>query len=410
MKNRMHAFMAAVTAWVVVAVITQGSMQNVWATGKTITKSFTVASAKMTVKDTASVSKGSESTIDIKVGNNTGNTGNSIDIRIDEQGNETSGSENVDLSGEVAGISYKDLAMANVEEAVNIRAESSEESDIVGKLYKECAGRILERGAGWTKIETGKVTGWIKNDYLLFGADAKRLADSAVQKVATSKTSCLRVRKEASQDAGIYDLLAEGDTIEVVEDLGDWVSVEFSDGTIGYVSSEYVDIEDWIGKGETIESIKAKEEAERKAKEAASSKSASAKSEGSSPTADTSAVNYAALASASYDDITLLAALIQSESGYECHEGQVAVGNVVMNRLRSGKFGNTIYSVINAKGQFSPAGSGKVAQICAQGPKASCVQAAQEAMAGINYVGGATRFRPVSSGYQGQVIGNHVFW
>ncbi len=402
MKNRMHACMAAVTAWVVVAVITQGSMQNVWATGKTITKSYTVASAKMTVKDTASVSKGSDSTIDIKVGDN---AGSSIDIRIDEQGNET-GSAPVDLSGEIAGISYKDLAMANVEEAVNIRAESSEDSDIVGKLYKECAGKILERGSGWTRIETGEVTGWVKNDYLLFDADARKLADSVVQKVATSKTSCLRVRKEASQDAGIYDLLAEGDTIEVVENLGDWVSVEFSDGTVGYVSSEYVDIEDWIGKGETIESIKAKEEAEKKARAAASSKPAQKSGEASSSEV-TAAGNVAA---ASYDDVTLLASLIQSEAGNECMEGQVAVGNVVMNRLRTGRFGNSLYSVIYAKSQFSPAGSGKVAQICAQGPKASCIQAAQAAMAGTSYVGGATRFRPVSSGYQGQVIGNHVFW
>ena len=102
--------------------------------------------------------------------------------------------------------------------------------------------------------------------------------------------------------------------------------------------------------------------------------------------------------------------LIQSEAGNECFEGQVAVGNVVMNRLRTGKFGGSLYSVIYAKGQFSPAGSGKVAQICAQGPKATCVQAAQAALAGTSYVGAATRFRPVSSGYQGQVIGNHVFW
>ncbi len=408
MKNRMHACMAAVTAWVVVAVITQGSMQDVWATGKTITKSYTVASAKMKVKDTSSTDKGSESSIDIKVGSN---TGNSIDIRIDEEGNET-GSQDVDLSGEVAGISYKDLAMANVEEAVNIRAEATEDSDIVGKLYKECAGRILERGSGWTRIETGKVTGWIKNDYLLFGADAKRLADSAVQKVATSKTSCLRVRKEASQDAGIYDLLAEGDTIEVVDDLGDWVSVEFSDGTIGYVSSEYVDIEDWIGKGETIESIRAKEEAEKKAKEAAkkSSTSKSSSKQKSSDTSSEEATVASNLSAASYDDVTLLASLIQCESGNECFEGQVAVGNVVMNRLRTGRFGNSLYSVIYAKSQFSPAGSGKVAQVCAQGPKSTCVQAAQAALAGQNYVGTATKFRPVSSGYQGQVIGNHVFW
>lgn len=411
MKNRMHAFMAAVTAWVVVAVITQGSMQNVWATtGKTITKSTTVASARMTVKDTSSAGKGSDSSIDIRVGDS---KGNSIDIRIDDD-NRDARSENADLSGEIAGISYRELAMANVEEAVNIRAEASEDSDIVGKLYKECAGRILDsgNGSGWTKIESGKVTGWVKNDYLLFGADAKKLADSAVQKVATSKTSCLRVRKEASQDAGIYDLLAEGDTIEVVDDLGDWVSVEFSDGTVGYVSSEYVDIEDWIGKGETIESIRAKEEAEKKAREAASKgKSAPAKSQDSSSASSSEAATVASnAAAASYDDVTLLASLIQSEAGNEPFEGQVAVGNVVMNRLRTGRFGNSLYSVIYAKSQFSPAGSGKVAQICANGPKATCVQAAQAALAGTSYVGGATRFRPVSSGYQGQVIGNHVFW
>ena len=120
------------------------------------------------------------------------------------------------------------------------------------------------------------------------------------------------------------------------------------------------------------------------------------------------AVNNAAAASC--DDLTLLAALIQSEAGNECMEGQIAVGNVVMNRLRTGRFGNSLYSVIYAKGQFSPAGSGKVAQIYAQGPKATCVAAAQAALAGNSVVGPATRFRPVSSGYQGLVIGNHVFW
>ena len=67
-------------------------------------------------------------------------------------------------------------------------------------------------------------------------------------------------------------------------------------------------------------------------------------------------------------------------------------------------------SVIYAKGQFSPAGSGRVAQICAQGPKSSCVAAAQAALGGASYVGAATKFRPVSSGYEGIVVGNHVFW
>lgn len=397
MKNRMHACLAALMTVVIIAAGTQGGMQSVFAAGKTITKTTTVASAKMTVSDTASNTEGSDK-------------GSTIDIKVGEKSNNSTGSEEeVDLSGEVAGISYEKLAMANVEEAVNIRADSSEDSELVGKLYKECAGEILEKGSGWTKIKTGKVTGWIKNDYLLFGADARKLADSVVEKVATSMTSCLRVRKEPSQDAGIYDLLAEGDTIEVVEELGDWVSVEFGDGTVGYVSSEYVTVSDEIGKGETIESIRAKEEAEKKAKETAKSSKSSNTSSKSSGASDAGTGESNASA-ASYDDVTLLAALIQSEAGNECMEGQVSVGSVVMNRLRTGKYGNSVYSVIYAKGQFSPAGSGRVAQICAQGPKASCIQAAQAAIGGTSYVGGATRFRPVSSGYEGIVIGNHVFW
>ena len=410
MKNRMHACMAAVAVLTATATVMLGGMQSVFAAGKTITKSDTVASAKITVKDTVAKNSGSneDPSIDIKV-----ETGSTIDIKVG--GSEDSGSDDsADLRGEIAGIDYEKLAMANVEEAVNIRASSSEDSDIVGKLYKECAGEILEKGSGWTKIQSGKVTGWVKNDYLLFGADAKRMADSVVEKVATSKTSCLRVRKEASQDAGIYDLLAEGDEIEVVEELGEWVSVEFSDGTVGYVSAEYVDISDEIGKGETIESIRAKEEAEKKAREAAaagsakSSKSTETSSKASSGSSDAASAGNAS--AASYDDVTLLASLIQSEAGNECYEGQVSVGAVVVNRLRTGRYGNSLYSVIYAKGQFSPAGSGRVAQICAQGPKSSCVAAAQAALGGASYVGAATKFRPVSSGYEGVVVGNHVFW
>ena len=408
MKNRMHACMAAV-AWVTVtATVMLGGMQSVFAAGKTITKSD-VAAAKITVNDTVAENSGSDkdSSINIKVG-----SVSTIDIKLD--GSEDSVSEgNTDLRGEIAGISYGKLAMANVEEAVNVRASSSEDSEIVGKLYKECAGEILEKGSGWTKIRSGKLTGWVKNDYLLFGADARKLADSVVEKVATSKTSCLRVRKEASQDAGVYDLLAEGDEIEVVEDLGDWVSVEFSDGTVGYVSAEYVDISDEIGKGETIESIRAKEEAEKKAKEAAtagSSKAARSSDKTSGSSSGSSEPSASPASAASYDDLTLLASLIQSEAGNECFEGQVSVGAVVMNRLRTGRYGNSLYSVIYAKGQFSPAGSGRVAQICAQGPKSSCVAAAQAALGGASYVGGATKFRPVSSGYEGVVVGNHVFW
>lgn len=58
---------------------------------------------------------------------------------------------------------------------------------------------------------------------------------------------------------------------------------------------------------------------------------------------------------ASVDDVTLLAALIQCEAGNECYEGQLAVGAVVMNRVRSGRYAGSIYGVIYQAGQFPPA-------------------------------------------------------
>lgn len=396
MKKKMHACFATVVALSIVAVGTQGSMQHVFASGTTLTKTniYAGSKAKMTVVSASNDDYYEDDSMEA-----------SIDIVVGEASGSTKNVSKADLSGEVAGIPYDKLVMANVDQAVNVRETASEDATILGKLYKNCAGEILEKGSEWTKIKTGKLTGWVSNDYLLFEGDAKKLADSVVEKVATSTTSCLRVRKEANADATVLDLLAEGDEIEVVKELDEWVEVEFSDGTEGYVSKEYVTISDEIAKGETIESIKAKEEALKSVK---AQKDTQKSSKGSSDaSSSTSAANVSA---AGYDDVTLLAALIQSEAGNECYEGQVSVGAVVMNRLRTGRYGSSVYSVIYAKGQFSPAGSGRVAQICACGPKSSCVQAAQAAIGGASFVGGATAFRPVNSGKQGIVVGNHVFW
>lgn len=317
------------------------------------------------------------------------------------------------ITGSVAGIPYSKLAMANVQEAVNVRADASEKSTLVGKLYSGCGGEIIEQKSSWTRIKTGNLTGWVRNDYLKFGEEAKKLADSSVTKTATSIADTLRVRKEASEDAGVITLLARGDEIAAVSEEGDWVKVEFADGDEGYVSAQYVTISDELGKGETLEEISKRELQEKAEIEAAEKEAKAAASESASSTASAQAplvaTNNGAIAG-NIDDVRLLAALIQCEAGGEIYEGQVSVGTVVMNRLRSGRYGNSMYSVIYAKSQFSPAGSGMVAKVYAAGPKSSCVMAAQEAMSGTSYVGNATKFRNIRSGYQGIVIGNHVFW
>ena len=75
--------------------------------------------------------------------------------------------------------------------------------------------------------------------------------------------------------------------------------------------------------------------------------------------------------------LSLLAALIQCEAGGESFEGQLAVGAVVMNRLRSGTYPATLQGVIYASGQFTPALNGNVNSVAERGSKASCMQAAQ---------------------------------
>lgn len=310
--------------------------------------------------------------------------------------------------GEVAGISYDKLVMANVDEAVNVRDSASEDGKLLGKFFKECGGEIIEKSDGWTKVKTGDLTGWIKNDYLMFGDKAADLANKVVEKTATCTTDCLRVRKSPDPDGTVLDLLAKGDKIGVIGVEGEWTKVEFSDGEEGYVSSEYVTVADSLGTGKTMEVIKAEEEAVRKEKEKAEAAAKKAEVD-AGRTTQTTKTNTGAVATGVSDQV-LLAALIQAEGGNQPYEGQVSIGTVVMNRLKSGRYGSQISSVIYAKGQFGPAGSGQVAQIAAAGPKASCLQAASDAINGVSYIGGATHFRNVRSGYPGVVIGSHVFW
>ena len=94
----------------------------------------------------------------------------------------------------------------------------------------------------------------------------------------------------------------------------------------------------------------------------------------------------------------------------QLYEGQLAVGAVVMNRVRSGAYPSSIHGVIYASGQFTPALNGKVNTVYESGKiNASCIKAAEEAISGVSNVGDLTHFRR-NNGRDGIVIGNHVFY
>ena len=110
-------------------------------------------------------------------------------------------------------------------------------------------------------------------------------------------------------------------------------------------------------------------------------------------------------------DRKLLANLIYCEAGGEPYAGKVAVGSVVINRVLSSKFPDTVIGVIYQSRQFSPVASGRLElALTANKATPSCYQAADEAMSGVTNVGTCVFFRTPVEGLSGINIGGHIFY
>ena len=187
---------------------------------------------------------------------------------------------------------YADIAIAQVDNYVNIRSEASTESEVLGKLYDNSAATVLETTEnGWYKITSGSVTGYVKCEYVVVGNE--ELARAVSTRYATVTTQTLNVRCEPSTEAKILIQLPEGDDFVVIDesmkDTG-WVIVTTEAGD-GYVSTEYVELWTDFVKAESKEEEEArlaKEKAEREAAaaaaEAARKKAASSASTSASAT------------------------------------------------------------------------------------------------------------------------------
>lgn len=282
------------------------------------------------------------------------------------------------------------IVMARVTEYMNVRELPDSNSKRVGYLYADCGGTILEKGDGWTKIQSGNLVGWANNDYLVFGEAAYNFAQEVGILHATVEVNGLRMRKEPNTECGVWKTLEKGEVMQAIKEYttDEWVAVEY-EGELGYLSAEYVSTEFAVDHGETLEDIKEREQRERREKQKRIAK------EGPGYIGTT--------------DEMLLAALIQCEAANQPYEGQVAVGAVVMNRVKCEAYPDTIAGVIYASGQFSPAKTGKVERLALNGVKESCLQAARAAMAGETTVGSAMHFRRAGK-REGIIIGDHVFW
>lgn len=293
---------------------------------------------------------------------------------------------------------WSNRLMADVDEYLTIRQAADINSAVAGKLRKTDVADIVETLDGWYHITSGSVDGYVKAEYCKTGEEAKALSEQVCVTYATASTGGLRVRSAADENSAIVTVMNQGGKLPVAKDATPaegWVPVALKSST-GYVKAEYVTVETAYGKA-----ISAAEEAAyiaqaKKAAEAAAQKTAAARVQ-NAPVA----VNV--------DDVTLLAALIQHEAGSGSYDGKLAVGAVVMNRVRSGSYPSSVYNVINQRGQFG-GGVSSLNSIINRGVSSSCVQAAQEAINGADNTGGSLQFRSARSGHAGTVIGGNVFW
>lgn len=161
-------------------------------------------------------------------------------------------------------------------------------------------------------------------------------------------------------------------------------------GTDWCVSKEVIDVQSGMIENVKIAAVEAKiayeaklEEERRAAEEAERIAREKAEAE-----AEAAAAAQAEAEAAQQAEKELLASLIFCEAGNQPYEGQVAVGAVVMNRIKSSSYPDTMEEVIYQSGQFSPAMSGWLDRVRAnQGYTEAAMQAAEDALAGSNPIG-----------------------
>lgn len=157
------------------------------------------------------------------------------------------------LESSKAEYNYDNLGIAKVDNHLNIRKDPGEDKKIIGKLPKDAGCTIIEKAdKGWVKIKSGKVTGYVKEEFLVTGEDAVKLAKKVGSLVATVTTETLNVREEASLLGKVVTSVPIEEELEVEDVTTEWVKVSI-DRDNGYVARQYVELSYQLKKAVTVD-------------------------------------------------------------------------------------------------------------------------------------------------------------
>ncbi len=162
---------------------------------------------------------------------------------------------------------YENVAVSQVSGYVNVRSEANTKSQIVGKIYNNCAATILEtipgEGGDWYHIQSGSVSGYIKAQYFVTGDKAEKLAKEVGVEYATINTASLRLRAEPNLTSQTLTTLSQGARYEVQGEENNFAKLTIDTDLTGYVSMDYIKT-----TVEFRQAVSLEEEAARKAEEA----------------------------------------------------------------------------------------------------------------------------------------------
>lgn len=162
---------------------------------------------------------------------------------------------------------YDNIGISIAADYVNVRQHPNTDSEIVGKLYRGSAARILKTVDDWVQISSGQVEGYIKSEYLAIGYSAEKLIDKFGTKIATVNTETLKVREAKNTDCAVLTLVSGEESFEVLREDKEWVKIMVDGDTRGFVSKEYVNLTVKFKKAVSIE--EEREEARKQAARAA---------------------------------------------------------------------------------------------------------------------------------------------
>ena len=268
------------------------------------------------------------------------------------------------------------IGVIDAKDMLDIHAEANTASAVVGQVMEDGHVAILAKYNDWVQIQAGEIAGWVPAENLVETEISNEEAVAANEQVIAERTGATAsedeffAEEEVQQDETAA-LQAEAskaaqNEIEEVQAAEEAARLE-AEAQAKAAAAEAAQLEaEAQAKAAAEEAARLEAEAQAKA---AAEEAARIEAEAQAKAAEEAArlaaeAQQAALAAQtaaiSTEELKLLANIIYCEAGSESYIGKVAVGNVIMNRVKSASQPNTITEIVYAKGQFSPVRNGSL--------------------------------------------------